>query len=396
MSDKVKTAEQVRDFISEVVEASVGEKLDELEKSNQEMVKNLRAEMLAEKREAEGKGKGLGAARFLRHFARAAGDQGKAIGYARKAGDEYIAKAMEATDATAGGVWVPEELSREVIELLRPATVVRRMGARSVPMPTGSISMTKLTGGATAFYVGEMQNIPETGQTTGKITMNWKKLTCMLPISNDLLKFETFDGDTMIRDDAVMGLAQRADLAFLYGDGTEHTPKGLYELVPTANKINANGTVNLTNVTQDLAKALLAMENANARMMNVGWIWAPTTEMYLRFLRDTNGNFVWADEMAQGTFLGFPFAKTTQVPYPLGSGSDESKVHLYDFADVLLGEAGALSVEASKEGTWHDGSSLRSAFAEDATLLRLIEHHDIACRHEESLVTLEATKWNPS
>lgn len=399
MSDKIEeksldTAKKVREFLSEIVETAMGEKMDELEKHNQEAIRVMRAEVASEKHEASVKEKGLKAASFLRLFAAAGGNQDKAVSLARKEGNDFLAKAMEATDATTGGVWVPEELSREVIELLRPASVFRSMGPRSVPMPTGSMSMTKITGGATASYIGEMQNVPETGMTTGKISLNWKKLACILPISNDLLKFDSFDSAAMIRDDAVSGLAQRADLAFFYGDGTEHTPKGIYEMTPTANKFNANATVNLANVTADLANALLLMMNANARMINVGWNWAPTTEMFLKFIRDANGNYVWMDEMTSGTFMGFPYAKTTKIPYTLGSGSDESKVHLTDFADVLIGEATTLEVEASTEGTWHDGTSLRSAFSEDATLLRLIEHHDIACRHEESLVVIEATKWN--
>ena len=200
MSDnKQSTVEQIRGLISEVVETTMGEKFDEFAKANQEEVRKLRAEIAAQKREDETEKKGLKAARFLRHFAAAKGNRERAIDLANKAGDIGIAKAMEATDAQAGGVWVPEQLSSEVIELLRPASVIKSMGPRMVPMPTGSLSMTKLTGGATSTYIGESQNIEPTEQTTGKISLNWKKLACTLPISNDLLRFETFAGDEIIR-----------------------------------------------------------------------------------------------------------------------------------------------------------------------------------------------------
>jgi HK97 family phage major capsid protein len=395
MSDNLKTAEQVRGFIAEVVEHSIGEKLDEMQKENQAQIEKIRAELAAERAKNVKDKKGIGAARFLRTFAAAGGNRDRALDIAHRSGDDMIVKAMEATDATSGGVWVPEELSREVIELLRPASAVRRMNPRTIPMPTGSMSMTKITGGATATYIGEGQNIATTDQDTGKISLNWKKLACLLPISNDLLRFEAFAGDEMIRDDAVAGLAQRADLAFISGDGTEHTPKGLYHMAKSANVFDATSTVNLTNVTSDLAEAILKMRNANGRMLNVGWLWAPTTEMYLKFVRDSNGNLVWNDEMNQGTFLGFPYASTTQIPYTLGSGSNESKVYLVDFADILIGEASTLEVQASSEAAYHNGSSVVAAFSLDQTVLRLIEHHDIATRHEESIVVIEATKWNP-
>lgn len=396
MSDnKQNTVEQIRGLISEVVEAAMGEKFDEFAKSNQEEIKRLRAELAAEKREAEIDEKGIKAARFLRHFAAAKGNRERAIDIATKAGDIGIAKAMEATDAQSGGVWVPEQLSSEVIELLRPASVVKSMGPRMVPMPNGSLSMTKLTGGASTTYVGESQNIVPTEQTTGKISLNWKKLACTIPISNDLLRFETFAGDEIIRDDAVAGLAQRADLAFISDDGTEHTPKGIYHMCPASNKLDANATVSLANVTSDVASIILQMRNANARMLNCGWLWAPTTEMYLMQVRDTNGNFAFRDEMVRGTFWGYPFRATTQIPYTLGTGSDESLVYFVDFADILIGEATSLMVDVSSEAAYWDGSAVVSAFSLDQTVLRLIEHHDIACRHEESIVIMEQTKWNP-
>jgi len=394
MPDKLTTVEEIRGFIGDVVKEVVGETVDEMRKENQEAVAKLRAEMAAEKVAADAQEKGIKAARFLRAFAAGKGNRDKAVEFARGLNDMVTVKAMEATDATAGGVWVPEELSSEVIELLRPASAVRRMGPRSIQMPTGSMSITKLTGGATAGYIGESQVISKTEQSTGKISLNWKKLACVLPISNDLLKFETFSGEEMIRDDAVAGLAQRADLAFLSDPGTEHTPKGLYYLTPTANKLTANATVNLANVTYDVATMILTMRNANARMLKCGFMWAPTTEMYLMFARDSNGNYVWKDEMVAGTFCGFPFTATTQIPWTLGGGT-ESLVYFVDFADVLIGEASTLEVEASDSASYWDGSAWVSAFANDQTVLRLIEHHDINCRHEESLVIMEGTKWNP-
>ena len=132
---KLKTAEDVRGFIGEAIEAAVGEKLDELKNENQKQIREIRAELAAEKMNEEATEKGLRAARFLRTFAAGGGKMDKALDIATKRGDKTLVKAMEATDATAGGVWVPEELSKEVIELLRPASAVRAMGPRPAPCP---------------------------------------------------------------------------------------------------------------------------------------------------------------------------------------------------------------------------------------------------------------------
>jgi HK97 family phage major capsid protein len=46
----------------------------------------------------------------------------------------------------------------------------------------------KITGGSTAGYVGENANITKTQPTTGQITLTFKKLAALVPISNDLLR----------------------------------------------------------------------------------------------------------------------------------------------------------------------------------------------------------------
>jgi hypothetical protein len=68
---------------------------------------------------------------------------------------------------------------------------------------------------------------------------------------------------------------------------------------------------------------------------------------------------------------------------------------LCDFADVLLGESNALEVMASDVAAYYDGANVQAAFSLDQTVLRLIAHHDIAVRHEESLALMTAVKWTP-
>lgn len=337
--------------------------------------------------------KGIGAARFLRAVAFGGPDRGKAAGFAKTmyGEDSPVTKALLSTDAAAV---VPTEYSSEIIELLKERAVFRSMNPRVVPMATGSISLPKLTGGATASYVGEGENITATEQTFGQINLSWKKLVAMVPVSNDMLTLEAAGSEAIIRDDTVGALGTREDQAFLRSDGSENTPKGIKHYVPTANTFTANATVNLANVTSDVAKAILKLLEGHSRMLNVGWLWAPRTTMYLKQVRDSNGNFAFKEELDGGKFWEFPYAHTTEFPTNLGGGT-ESEIQLVDFADVILGESSALEVEASREAAYWDGSALQSAFARDLTLLRVIARHDLGVRHEESLVEITGVKWIP-
>lgn len=57
---------------------------------------------------------------------------------------ERRSKAMAATDPTGGGFLVPEQFSTDVIELLRPMSVVRALVGQTLPMPVGTLNIPKI------------------------------------------------------------------------------------------------------------------------------------------------------------------------------------------------------------------------------------------------------------
>ena len=395
MSEKITTVEQLNGFVSEVVREVMSAELADLKKSNQDAIALAMRSVRAEK--VDQPEKGLMAARFMRAIAAGKGDTDKAARFAKKewGEDGKILKALEASDAAAGGVLIPTEWSGEVIELLKEATIVRRMGPRVIPMPTGALQMSKITGGATAGYIGESQNLPVSEQSFGNINLTWKKLAVLIPVSNDLLRFNTEGADTIVRDDAVSAMSTREDQAFLRDDGTQFTPKGLRNWVPAGNTFGAVSVYDLSTVTSDLAAQILLLREAHVRFIKPGWLMAPRTEFYLLSVRDANGNFAYRDEMLKGTLWGIPYGSTTEIPTNLGVGGNESEIMLIDFADVLLGESNTLEVMASDVAAYFDGSQVQAAFSLDQTVLRLIAHHDLAVRHEESLSVMTGVKWTP-
>ena len=348
----------------------------------------------------ERKAKSAAVGRMVRLLAMAKGDHEKAIVFATKmfGAEDMAVKALSAGQADAGGFLVSPEFSTEVIELLRPMSVVRRMNPTTLPMDQGALSIPKLTGGATAAYTGEGQNIGSSQQTTGMLDLVWKKLAALVPISNDLLRFSTVspNADAVVRDDIVSAMALREDLAFIRGDGLTGTPKGLRNWAPAANVLTVNATVNLANITVDLGTLVLALENADVRMIRPGWLMAPRTKHFLMTIRDGNGNFAFREEMLAGKLWGFPFATTTQIPINLAvTGTAESEIYMTDFVDAVIAEASEIVIDASPNAAYFDSASsaVVSSFSRDETVIRAISRHDFGMRHDASVAVLSDVDW---
>ena len=346
-------------------------------------------------RKAAAEHRSLVAARMLRALAAARGDVPRAIDHARRhwGEDDLAFRALQTAEDQSGGALVYDALAEAVIEFLRPRSVVRSLNPTVIQTGTGGMLLPKLAGGAAAEYIGEGDNAPKTEATFGRIRAVFKKLAALVPISNDLLRNAQSSVDTLVRDDTTAAMGQRSDLAFIRGLGTEHSPKGLRHWVPAANVINADNTGALADVTSDLDKLALALEESNVRMLRPAWLFAPRTKRFLMSLRDGNGNFAFRAEMLNGTLLGWPFGSTTQIPRNLGGGGNESEVYLVDMADAVIVEALAMMVDASKEAAYHDGSTVQAAFSRDETVLRAIQEHDFVMRHAESIAVLPDVTW---
>ena len=306
----------------------------------------------------------------------------------------YEEKALAASDAVSGGFLVPPQFSQEIIEYLRPASVVRKLGPVIIPMPTGTFRIPKMTVGSTFAYQGENTNATKSQPQFGNVTLTFKKLSGVVPISNDLMRYSSPGADAIVRDDMVNGMADAENRNFLRGDGTGATPVGLLNWCLPDQLLVANQTANLANVTADLGKMIVALMNKNIKMIKPGWIWAPRTWNYLMTLQTTNGVFPFRDELMRGTFWGWPYGVTTAIPINIAKVSAvSSEIYLVDFADVALGEGLNLTIDASQEAAYYDGSSVISAYSQDQTVIRAIAEHDLVMRRQESVSVLNSVVY---
>lgn len=344
--------------------------------------------------------KGIRFARSVRALFAAGGSPHIAQQIAESWGDSGLFANQNTQTGGAGGFLVPEDVSSDFIELLRPASVVMAMGPVFMPMPNGNMTINRLASGVMGGYIGEQQNIPATGVGFTQVKLSAKKLGATIPMSSEALRFASIAMDRIVRDDALNWVGQATDAAFIRAAGTQFSPRGLrYQLVGTAletiNILTMTATPTLLTVTSDLARMQLVLANQDVPMLRPGWLMAPRTESFLMNIRDSFGNFAFP-EMANGRLRGYPYRRTTQIPINLGAGVNETELYLADFAQVVVGETMGVEVAVSTEAAYVDATgTMRAAFSRDETVMRVIVQHDIGIRHLSALSILTGVTWTP-
>lgn len=352
------------------------------------------------------KGKGFGMVAILRAQAETKERGGDVMHHLKSFGYDDVAevlaehtKALGESAVSSGGALVPVQYAQEYIELLRARAIVRQAGPRAVPLDTGTLSIPRQTGGATASYGPENTAITASQQTTGNIVLTAKKLTALTPLSNDLIRDTSGMADAMVRDDLVKQMALAEDLKFIRGDGTNSAPTGLLFQMNSGNKFNATqagATATLAEVNADLQKLIGKLEDNKVPLDFERCVFklAPRTRRFLMQLTDSVGRYFFAEEMATGRLLGYRFLVSQQIPTNLGSGTNESEFYFTHMDEVLLGDNLALELTVMPNGTYDSGGgTIVSGLSNDQTVVRAISKHDIALRHDVASACIQACKW---
>lgn len=317
-------------------------------------------------------------------------------------GDDIVARALNGSVTGEGGALIPQDFMADLIELLRASTVVRGSNPMEVGMPMGNLTIPRLAGGATASYQNELDDIAISQERFDDVNFVAKKLTAMVPVSNDLIRRSPIGVEEIVRDDLVQTIARREDLAFLRGDGTDKGPVGMRHLCLPGNVITvapmpatpAPGD-QLTAILAGASAAILQLQNGMSRMLRPTWIMAPTIARFIATARDQVGGFYFKDELANLTFEGYPVRTTQQIPTNLvmSTYTKATEIYFVDMADFVIADTYNVVVDASDVAAYNDGVSMVSAFQRDQSLFRVIAEHDCNMRHLQSLVVLLLQDW---
>lgn len=310
-----------------------------------------------------------------------------------------MVKELVSTTPSAGGYAVPTPLKDEIIEILREDSAFLAGGPRRVGLPNGNLTIPAGDTGVTGGYGAEASNIGVEQQTFREVTLSAKRLSVIVPASNELLAWSIGGMESFIQDDMRGALGELMDLNLLRGTGLSNTPLGITRIsgVPAFAAITGGASI-IHDIEATLAKAETEMRNRKVMGRKAAWIMAPRTRIFLSGLRDGNGNRVYPEIQygpdAGGPRLrGKPVYETTVMPINLGSGGDETDIHLIDFNHVLFGEASGLSFKVSEEASYNVSGTVHSAFQRNVTLVRALTHHDADIRHTGAVVNVTDVDW---
>jgi HK97 family phage major capsid protein len=342
--------------------------LPAFEPHGQKLQQDIRAKMVAD------------AARF---------DPDEAAWIAHKAG--LRTKALGTVVDTAGGSLVRFPVLGELIELQRNLEVFANAGAQEVALPpNGRLQFPKLTGGSTAYWVGESSAITESQPTTGNLDLQAKKLGVLVKVNNELLRFASPSAEGLIRMDMARVAALKADLAMLEGTGGTQV-KGLLTYSDiTTHTASATAADGDTFQAQDVAAMHAKLPDAVAAPT----AWVLRKDMFAALMNRRADAVSGGD--AAGAFLFHPMRHAADAP-PLelygtkvvpssqvsntrvkGSGTDLTYILLGYFPDWIVARLGVMEFLASGLGD--------TAIVNDQTCLRGIQHLDAGPRHGASFV----------
>lgn len=290
-------------------------------------------------------------------------------------GARYEKKALGEGTGSAGGYLVPEEHVSEVKDRITAQSVIRKAGATVYPMATDTLNIPRVSGGATAYWVGENTQITASDPTFAQVQLVARVLAAMVKVSNQLLQDSSGAAEAAIRRDVAKVLALAEDLAFIEGDGTSNKPLGIIN----TNNVNevtlgANGGTPTFDTIYD---ALYQVELNNG--VASAWIMHPRTKNTLRKIKDSNGQYVYNVSPSlkePDSLVGIPVYLTTQIPINLtvGTSTDCSYIICGQFDEAVIGERLGMEFAIDQSGT---------AFEYYQSWIRAISRVDFALRTPE-------------
>jgi HK97 family phage major capsid protein len=158
-------------------------------------------------------------------------------------GAEAERRVMGSGVSTAGGYFIPDPVSANVIDLARNVSVLVAAGALTIPMTTNNMTMVRVISDPTATWRAEGQTISESDATFGAILLSPNSVAALVRVNAELMA-DAENFAAQLDAQLAAALALKLDHAGLYGIGASAEPLGLRH-VSDVNEISmgTNGAV---------------------------------------------------------------------------------------------------------------------------------------------------------
>lgn len=305
--------------------------------------------------------KGIAFARYVKSLIMGNGNPMLAMMYAKQ-NPEWMSQTPEveallktavggATTSTSGWAseWVyNQNLVNEFIELLRPATVIGKLGGlRRVPF---NVRVSGVDSGSSASWVGQGKAVPVSKLNSIEVTLGMAKVAGLVVLTQELVRSSDPSAEMVVRDDLVKTIAEFCDRRFLdpnYAEVSNVSPASItYGVTP----LTPTGTA-LSHLRADIQTLFKQFINNNDDPTSATWIMDTGMALAVSMMQNALGQNEFPQmSMNGGNFAGLPCITSNSANI---SGSPDSgrMIILAKTSDIMLADDGGIEIDASREAS---------------------------------------------
>ncbi|CAM4466113.1 phage major capsid protein [Corallococcus exiguus] len=222
---------------------------------------------------------------------------------------------FESVFAQGGSIWARESRSEEIIDALRPASILLRAGPRIESGYGSKLTIGVINEGVHVAWEGEDEESSESDLDTGDLILGAFKAMGTIRIANSLMRKGNLRSAEQLAADVGRAMGLAFDQAGLVGKGSK-TPTGIVNTAGITKKAITGTTIeqkvaDLKAMVADVMEANIPLEGANPF-----YFMTSTTMMGLSSLRDaaSSGTGGWVfpglQDLQNPTINGFPVGHT--------------------------------------------------------------------------------------
>ncbi|WP_151838100.1 MULTISPECIES: phage major capsid protein [unclassified Acinetobacter] len=277
-------------------------------------------------------------------------------------------------EATFGASLVElQNLTGEFIELLRGKTAVDKLAARMRQVPF-NIKVPSQTGAATVGWVGETKRKPTTNPTFSNITMTKSKVTGIVLLSDELVRFSNPKADQLVLDDLIKSTATFIDGQFFDPSKAESTDSPA-SILNGVTEVPSSGVTGAA-IEADLALVIKQVTDADLTLEGASWVMSETRAAQLSMLRDALGKKYFEGMNINGT------KELVTLPVEISAAATD-KIVLVLPEQILIADDGSVDFAISSEATINMGTDAAPNW------VNLYENNLMAIRAERFI------RWKP-
>ncbi len=263
---------------------------------------------------------------------------------------------------TAGGILVPEEFERAIIDLREEYGVCRRL-MRVMPMGSDTTNIPRRTGGVTAYFVAENAEGTESDASWDNVQLSAKKLMVLTRMSSEIADDAVVNLADILAQEIAYSFAVKEDSCGLVGTGTSTYGGMIGAFVKAIDGSHALATVaaaaahdTFGELDLDDLTSLMALVPEYAKP---GSVWLCSTEAksaVFDSLRAAVGGAT-GGELTTGyrpSFLGYPIVVSPVLP--AGLATDYTGLAMLGFGNLglaaTLGSRRGIRVGLSDQRYW--------------------------------------------